>query len=111
MTELSWFTIEYVGRGGIRWETCNVMAISADDALRSENARFGGPHFTNLRAYPAEKYIIELESGVWLAGWSGDPGRTLVKESAKMYTRDGAAIALGKARKFRPFKNAVITAV
>ena len=57
-------------------------------------------------------YIVELETGVWLADWPGDPGRTLVKESAKRYaTNHGAAIALGLARKFRPFKSAVITAV
>ena len=46
-------------------------------------------------------FIIELEKGVWRADWSGDPGRTLVKESAKKYTTEsGAKIALGICRKY-----------
>ncbi len=57
-------------------------------------------------------YIVELEPGVYLAPWPGDPGRTLVYEEAKRYsTRRGAAIALGKARKFRDFENAAIKEV
>ena len=56
--------------------------------------------------------IVRLEDGVWLAPWSGDPGRTLIKRAARLYaTERGAAIALGMARKHRPFKNAVIMAV
>ena len=57
-------------------------------------------------------HIVELEPSVWLAPWAGDPGRTLVRQNAKQYfTRHGALIALGKARKFREFRNAVVTAV
>jgi len=52
------------------------------------------------------KYIVELEKGVWLATDPGDPPRTLVKEYAKQYTKAGAYVALGRARKLRPFKNA-----
>lgn len=60
----------------------------------------------------SDGYIVELEQGVWLAPWSGNPGRTLKKSSARLYANEhSAAIALGKARKFRKFRNAVITAV
>ena len=52
-------------------------------------------------------YIVELDKNVWLAAWSGDPGRTLCLENVKTYkTLRGAKIALGMARKYRPFKNA-----
>jgi len=54
-------------------------------------------------------YIVELEPGVWLASWSGDPGRTLVKESAKQYrTISLATYALARARKHRDFADAAI---
>tara|TARA_R110000868_G_scaffold129642_2_gene338720 strand:+ start:1571 stop:1759 length:189 start_codon:yes stop_codon:yes gene_type:complete len=50
------------------------------------------------------EFIVQLEAGVWLAPWSGDPGRTLVEASAKRFDSFGAAnTALGKARRFRPF--------
>ena len=46
-------------------------------------------------------YIVEIEEGVWLAPWEGDPGRTLDKENAKTFTsRFKANKALGKAREF-----------
>jgi hypothetical protein len=45
------------------------------------------------------EWIIELEPGVWIAPWSGDPGRTLVQGSAKRFqTHDDAKKALAKAR-------------
>jgi len=37
------------------------------------------------------KYIIELFDGCWRASWDGDPGRTLVKDSAKEYKSELAA--------------------
>ncbi|MCK5606331.1 hypothetical protein KAR91_30805 [Candidatus Pacearchaeota archaeon] len=58
------------------------------------------------------KYIVELEKGVWKARWSGDPGRTLVEENAKIFdSLKGAKISLAMARRFRPFKHAVIREV
>lgn len=54
-------------------------------------------------------WIVEIESGVWLDGSVGDPGRTLVRESAMLfsdYTRAEAALA--DARKFRKFPHARI---
>lgn len=59
-----------------------------------------------------QEYIVQLEEGVWLAPWSGDPGRTLVQESAKRYgTKRGASLALREARKCRPFANARVVPV
>lgn len=53
--------------------------------------------------------IVELEKGVWLAAWQGDPGRTLDMRSAKKFkTRKAAEFALIGARNYRPFANAVI---
>lgn len=56
-----------------------------------------------------EGWTVELEAGVWLAPWKGDPGRTLVGDSAKGFgTRHGARAALGQARRHRPFARAEI---
>lgn len=53
--------------------------------------------------------IVELEKGVWLAAWTGDPGRTLDIRSAKNFkTYKAAEFALMGARNYRPFANAVI---
>jgi hypothetical protein len=54
-------------------------------------------------------YIVEIDKGVWLAPISGDPGRTLVKTYARVYKSvRGAKIALGMARRYRPFENGII---
>lgn len=54
-------------------------------------------------------WIVQLESGVWLAPWAGDPGRTLVRKTAKHFASiTGAKQALVKARHFRPFPHARI---
>ncbi len=52
---------------------------------------------------------VQLEEGVWLAEGGGDPPRTLVEEDAKEFNTEKEALAaLTNARKFRPFKNAMI---
>lgn len=52
---------------------------------------------------------IQLEEGVWLAEGRGDPPRTLVEEDAKEFENEVDALAaLTNARKFRPFKNAIL---
>lgn len=52
---------------------------------------------------------IELEAGVWLTEGEGDPPRTLDKRRAKDFeTLTEAHAALKEARKFRPFKGAII---
>ena len=54
-------------------------------------------------------FIVEISKNCWLASWAGDPGRTCVMSSAKVYKTDrGAKIALGIARRYRPCKNAKI---
>ena len=58
---------------------------------------------------PMSGFYIQLERGCWLAPWTGDPGRTMVEASAKRFpSRQSAERALGQARRFRPFSNAVI---
>ena len=57
-------------------------------------------------------YIVEIEKGVYIAPWSGDPGRTLKKERAKKFSTEiGALICLACARKYRRFENARILKV
>lgn len=57
-------------------------------------------------------FIVEIESGVWLAPIFGDPGRTLVKSNAQKFdTSTAAGLALETARKFHPFKHAKITPI
>lgn len=55
-----------------------------------------------------EKFIVEFENGgkpCWLAGWSGDPGRTVVKENAcKFKSAKKAQTALTKAIKENPHR-------
>ncbi len=54
-------------------------------------------------------FVVELEDGVWLAPWTGDPGRTLDQYSARKFvTIRWALSALKIARKFRAFPNAKI---
>jgi hypothetical protein len=57
----------------------------------------------------AETWYVELETGVFLSDTDGDPGRTLQKYSAQLFdTRCDAEKALEAARKFRPFRFAVV---
>jgi hypothetical protein len=54
-------------------------------------------------------YIVRLEKCCWLADWDGDPGRTVVKENARVFpTYETADMAIREAREYRPFKNAVV---
>lgn len=54
-------------------------------------------------------YIVELEKGVYLAPWDGDPGRTLDYNKAKVFkTADEARVALKYAREYAPFLKAGI---
>lgn len=54
-------------------------------------------------------YIVELQKGVWLAPWHGDPGRTLVKESAREFkSKAQAHRAIANALKYRDFQNPIV---
>lgn len=47
-------------------------------------------------------FIVEIEAGCWLADWSGDPGRTINRDHAKVYlTARSAKSALTAARRNR----------
>jgi hypothetical protein len=49
-------------------------------------------------------WIVELYDGnQWLAPWQGDPGRTCVRDNAKRYPTEHAAIcALARAKRVFP---------
>ena len=53
-------------------------------------------------------WIAEIEKGVYLAGWHGDPGRTGVKRNAVRYSKEEYAVkAIAEARaNYRPFIDA-----
>lgn len=58
-------------------------------------------------------YIIEFQKGVWLDGSQGDPGRTLVKESARMHPTYNDAVQTlayhSRINKHRNWNNTKIT--
>lgn len=55
-------------------------------------------------------WIVELEPGVYLAPWSGDPGRCLDARNAQVYaSHPRARLALRAAQKLRPFEKARVT--
>lgn len=55
------------------------------------------------------KWVVELEHKVWLADRSGDPGRSCMAGGARRFNSERAArCALGRARRYRPFKDAMI---
>lgn len=57
-------------------------------------------------------FVVRLHQGCWLAPWAGDPGRTLVRDSARLYeSQRSAGLALRRARQCRPFPNALIQRV
>ncbi len=54
-------------------------------------------------------YVLELEKGVWLAPWEGNPGRTTNKEDATIFAKvEKAMMALVIVKTIRPFKKAEI---
>lgn len=54
-------------------------------------------------------FAVELDPGVWIAPWDGDPGRTLRLKNAQVYGSAMSAMdALDAARKYRPFERAAI---
>ena len=57
-------------------------------------------------------YLVELEKGVFIADWEGDPGRTLKIENAQKFDEKSEAdYKLTQARKYRPFLKARIVCV
>jgi hypothetical protein len=57
-------------------------------------------------------FIVELETGVYIAHWDGDPGRTLVKTSARRFRNKSSAWkAVEQAQEYRDFPNASVQPV
>lgn len=56
----------------------------------------------------SDKFIVLLEPGVWIADIEGDPGRTCVRENAKITTLRNATILLATARQYHAFQTARI---
>lgn len=49
-----------------------------------------------------DTWTVEIEPGVWIAPWEGDPGRTVLPVHAKKFTSCAAATrALASAREYR----------
>lgn len=58
------------------------------------------------------RYVVQLEPGVWLAPWRGNPGRTDVEAGAiRFRSRARAEMALDEARSLYPFTGAQIIEV
>ena len=50
-----------------------------------------------------KRYVVRIGENCWLAPWQGDPGRTIVKENARVFcSRQAADKAIKAAHKFRP---------
>lgn len=70
-----------------------------------------------LRKYPPTPdecfkpnyYVVMLETGVYLAEWEGDPGRTIETKNAKQFKNlEDAMKAMGEAKAMRPFPHACV---
>jgi len=66
-----------------------------------------GGYITGCEHHPADivgsGYIVQFWPGCYFAPWTGDPGRTLVLKSAKIYeTADKARLAIERAKKMFP---------
>ncbi len=52
-------------------------------------------------------WVVELEPGLWIAPWEGDPGRTLrIDNASRFRSRATAEAALERARRHRPLGRA-----
>lgn len=59
-----------------------------------------------------KEYIVEIEPKVYLALWTGDPGRTLAIRNARRFkTVRSATFGLYEARRYGDFPEAVILEV
>jgi len=57
-------------------------------------------------------WIVELEPGVWLAPWEGDPGRTLVMKNARKFSSYVQAFsAVVEAKGWRKFDKFMVVPV
>ena len=69
-------------------------------------------HSAATHCYPLHGFVVMLEKGCWLADTDGDPGRTLQKKNAQLFSERADAVrALHFARGYRRFLNAEIIEV
>lgn len=55
------------------------------------------------------EYLVQLQDDCWIAPWSGDPGRTLSIDHARVFdTPQEAANSLRYAKRFRDFAESKI---
>lgn len=81
-------------------------ALEAPPSVRLELGLLAGV------AAPAGAYVVELEPGVWLAPWSGDPGRTCVEADAVRFASVSEATeALRAAERHRRLPRAMVRPV
>lgn len=77
-----------------------------EDLYRCSRVGCSGEYAQDVRE---PRFLVRLEPGCWIAEWTGDPGRTTVKASARSFpTERSARRALSKARRFREFPKAVV---
>ncbi len=58
------------------------------------------------------KFLVELEPGVFIAPWAGDPGRTLIKASASRFdTKEQASAAIDRASDYREWRAPAVVPV
>lgn len=52
------------------------------------------------------RWIVTMDNDMWFAPWNGDPGRTCIRNSAKIYrTERKAERAIGEAKQMYPGRN------
>jgi hypothetical protein len=97
-----------------RWtkESWRLAVPFGDNGMLRDTGPLCEPCAKALDEVSKREWIVELEAGVWIAPWGGDPGRTTVESSAKRFKDQAAAyIALANARLWRgrPFAGARVT--
>lgn len=93
--------------------TCVRWRLRCDAIAHGETAEAALAALASEGAVPnGHRWIVELEPGVWLAPWAGDPGRTCCQGSAMVFRTEAAARrALSRARAWRPFLAALVSAL
>lgn len=88
--------------------SANFDVLFDDDAPKYAGQRLNcHPH--TLEYVGTKGWVVEIQQGVWLAPWEGNPGRTVQKCAAQIFnTWDEAKTALQEARKIKPYAGAAI---
>ena len=71
--------------------------------VRTSNPRNG---MTAKALLSTTFWIVSMGGGMWFAPWEGDPGRTCIRSSAKLYrSKRKAQRAVGEAMRWFPGRN------